>query len=132
MHIYKGALGQEYPLGEGTGNPPVFLPGELHGQKSLASYSPWGFKGSDMTEATWCVWVTYICIYIYIHLHTHTYTHTYEHTYIHIHYMYINVHIYIYTHIYWWATVHGITKSLTRLSNHVHTEALCCNYTSMK
>ena len=29
---------------------PVFLPRESHGQRSLASYSPWGFKESDMTE----------------------------------------------------------------------------------
>ena len=29
---------------------PVFLPRESHRQKSLASYSPWGHKESDMTE----------------------------------------------------------------------------------
>ena len=29
---------------------PIFLPGEFHGQKSLADYSPWGCKESDMTE----------------------------------------------------------------------------------
>ena len=29
---------------------PVFLPGELHGQRSLAGYSPWGGKQSDTTE----------------------------------------------------------------------------------
>ena len=29
---------------------PVFLPGESHGQRSLASYSPWSHKESDMTE----------------------------------------------------------------------------------
>ena len=29
---------------------PVFLPGEYHGQRSLAGYSPWGCKESDMTE----------------------------------------------------------------------------------
>ena len=28
----------------------VFLPGEFHGQRRLASYSPWGHKESDMTE----------------------------------------------------------------------------------
>ena len=32
---------------------PVFLPGEVHRQRSLADYSPWGCKESDMTEATW-------------------------------------------------------------------------------
>ena len=29
---------------------PVFCPGESHGQKSLAGYSPWGGKELDMTE----------------------------------------------------------------------------------
>ena len=29
---------------------PVFLPGEFHGQRSLAGYSPWGCKESDRTE----------------------------------------------------------------------------------
>ena len=29
---------------------PVFLPGESHGQRSLAGYSPWGHKELDMTE----------------------------------------------------------------------------------
>ena len=29
---------------------PVFLPGEFHGQRSLAGYSPWGGKESDTTE----------------------------------------------------------------------------------
>ena len=31
---------------------PVFLPGESHGQRSLAGYSPWGQKESNMTVAT--------------------------------------------------------------------------------
>ena len=30
----------------------VFLPEEFHGQRSLAGYSPWGCKESDMTEHT--------------------------------------------------------------------------------
>ena len=29
---------------------PVFLPGEFHGQRSLAGYSLWACKESDMTE----------------------------------------------------------------------------------
>ena len=39
-------------LGKGNGNPltPVFLPGESHGQRSLAGYSSWGHKKLDMTE----------------------------------------------------------------------------------
>ena len=35
---------------EGNGNPPVFLPGKLHGQRSLVGYSPWYCKESDTTE----------------------------------------------------------------------------------
>ena len=31
---------------------PVFLPGECHGQRSLAGYSLWGCKESDTTEVT--------------------------------------------------------------------------------
>ena len=31
---------------------PVFSPGKFHGQRSLAGYSPWGRKESDMTEHT--------------------------------------------------------------------------------
>ena len=29
---------------------PLFLPGEFHGQRSPAGYSPWGWKESDMIE----------------------------------------------------------------------------------
>ena len=29
---------------------PVFLPEEFYGQRSLAGYSPWGHKESDVTE----------------------------------------------------------------------------------
>ena len=31
----------------------LFLPGEFHGQRSLAGYSPWGHEESDVTEVTW-------------------------------------------------------------------------------
>ena len=30
----------------------IFFPGEFHGQRSIACYSPWGCKESDTTEAT--------------------------------------------------------------------------------
>ena len=37
--------------GGGHGNPLQYsCPGESHGQRSLAGYSPWGHKESDMTE----------------------------------------------------------------------------------
>ena len=31
---------------------PIFMPRKFHGQKSLAGYSPWGCKESNMTEHT--------------------------------------------------------------------------------
>ena len=31
---------------------PVLLPGDSHGQRSLAGYSPWGHRESDTTEVT--------------------------------------------------------------------------------
>ena len=46
--------GSERSTGGGQGQPtPVFLPGESHGQRSLAVCSPWGRTESDMTEATY-------------------------------------------------------------------------------
>ena len=39
------ALGARQPIA-------VFLPGESHGQRSLAGCSPWGHKDSDTTEVT--------------------------------------------------------------------------------
>ena len=41
---------------------PVFLPGESHGQKSLAGYSPWGRKELDTTEET-----EHAHIYVYVY-----------------------------------------------------------------
>ena len=38
------SLGQEDPLEKGREANPVFLPRELHGQRSLAGCSPWGCK----------------------------------------------------------------------------------------
>ena len=47
------SLGWEDPLEEGMATTPVFLPEESHGQRSLAGYSPWGHKESDIaTEHT--------------------------------------------------------------------------------
>ena len=44
------SLGWEHPLERAWQPTPVFLPGEFHGQKTLAGYNPWGHKESDMTE----------------------------------------------------------------------------------
>ena len=43
-------LGLGRSLEKGWQHTPVFLPGELHGQRSLVDYSRWGGKESDMTE----------------------------------------------------------------------------------
>ena len=43
---------REDPLEEEMATHSSILAGESHGQRSLAGYSPWGHKESDMTEAT--------------------------------------------------------------------------------
>ena len=40
---------------------PVFLPGEFHGQRSLAGYNPWRHKESDMAE-----WLT-LSLFTFMH-----------------------------------------------------------------
>jgi len=53
FYIFSGrSLSKESACNAGDlGLPtPVFLPGEFHGQRSLAGYSPWGRKESDTTE----------------------------------------------------------------------------------
>ena len=44
------SLGWEDPMEKEMQATPVFLPGEFHGQRSLAGYSPWSRKDLDMTE----------------------------------------------------------------------------------
>ena len=48
------SLDWEDPLEEGMADisTPVFLPGELHGQKSLVGYRPWSHKESNTAEVT--------------------------------------------------------------------------------
>ena len=43
-------MGQENPLEKGMATHSVFWPGEFHGQRSLAVYSPWCRRELDMTE----------------------------------------------------------------------------------
>ena len=51
MGLIPGS-GRRSPVEDSTGQPtPIFLPEESHGQRSLVSYSPWGCKVSDMTDA---------------------------------------------------------------------------------
>ena len=51
-----GSLSWEDPLEEDMATTPVFLPGESHGQRSLAGYSPWGLKELDMTSTHFKLW----------------------------------------------------------------------------
>ena len=50
QEIWVQSLGPEDLLEEEMATTPVFLPGESHGQKSLAGYSLWGHKESDTAE----------------------------------------------------------------------------------
>ena len=50
-------LGQEDPLEEGKATHSSIPPGESHGQRSLADYSPQGHKELDLTEATQHMWI---------------------------------------------------------------------------
>ena len=66
-HGYDPGLGK-VPWYRAWQPTPVFLPGEFHGQRSLAGCSPWGRTESDMTEATQhlrmlpaLVWVLFSC-----------------------------------------------------------------------
>ena len=43
-------LVQDDPLEKEIATHSIFLPGEIHGQKSLVSYSPWGCKELETTE----------------------------------------------------------------------------------
>ena len=47
---------------------PISLTGKLHGQGSLAGYSPWGHAELETNEHTQA----------HTHTHTHTHTHIYE------------------------------------------------------
>ena len=44
------SLGREDPWRREWIPTPVFLPGQFHGQRSLAGYSQWGCKESDKTD----------------------------------------------------------------------------------
>ena len=56
-------LGGEDPLEVGMQSTLVFLPGESHGQRTLAGYSPYSHEEWDTTEVTEN---THVCIDIYL------------------------------------------------------------------
>ena len=101
---------------------PLFLHGKFHGQRSLVGHSPWGHKESDMTER--------------LSAHRHTHTHTHTHTHLHIYLLALphgtsresNGTPLQYSCLEnpmdrgaWWAAVHGVTKSQTRLNDFTFT-----------
>ena len=51
--------------------PTPFLPGEFHGQKNLAGYSPWGHTESDMTEGLTLSFFHLTSVYEYRTFKTH-------------------------------------------------------------
>ena len=73
----------------------VFLSGESHGQRSLADYSPWGPRESDMTRG-----LTHTSAHMHTHArtrthtrahmrtHAHARTHTHAHAHTHAHTVY--------------------------------------------
>ena len=61
-----------YILGRKWQPTPVFLPTTFHGQRSLAGYSPWGYKELDMTKRLSTIFI-YRYLYIYIDTHIQIY-----------------------------------------------------------
>ena len=55
------SLGWEDPWRREWQPTPIFLPGQSHGQRSLADYSPWGCKESDTTDNWHTLSHTVIC-----------------------------------------------------------------------
>ena len=66
--IRVSSLGREDPLEKEMQPTPVFLPGESHGQRSVAGYSPWDRKDSDMTER---LYVHFLSVHVYMCVLSH-------------------------------------------------------------
>ena len=86
--------------GSGRRGPrPGFLPGELHGQRSLAGPSPWDQKELDATECTYARTHTHMHTHMHTHSHTHKYMRTHMHRYTHRHtHMHACTHTHTHTH----------------------------------
>ena len=56
-------------------SPPVFLPGNSRGQRSLMGCSPWGQEELDMTEQL----STQVSVHARARARAHTHTHTHTH-----------------------------------------------------
>ena len=104
--------------------PPVFFPGQSHGQRSLVGYGSWGHKQSDTTE--------HMCTRT--HTHTHACAHTCTHTHVCVHRdtcahtcMYTRVCVHAYTHTYVCAHIH--TRVCVHTEMHIHACACACTHT---
>ena len=67
------SLGWEDPWRRQWQPAPIFVPGEFHGQRSLAGYSPWVCKESDITRLV-TLWFLHTCfelllVIIFDHVH---------------------------------------------------------------
>ena len=67
QEIWVPSLDREDPLEKGMATHSSILIWRILWQKSLAGYSPWGYKELDMTDS---------------HTHTYTQTHTHTHTFL--------------------------------------------------
>ena len=85
---------------------PVFLPGESHGQKSLAGYSPWDRRECDTAEQ-----LTHILLEKEMATHPSVLAWEIPHRGV------------------WQGTAHRTSKSQTQLSKHVHTHKHTHKYT---
>ena len=88
----------------------VFLSGESYGQRSLADYSPWGPRESDMTR-----WLTHTHTRTHAHTRTHTHTHTCARTHAHAH-----------TRVHTCARTHAHARTRTHTCTHTHTQSTMC------
>jgi len=86
QEMWIQSLGWEDPFEKEMATCLLFLPGKMHGQRSLAGYSPWGHK---RVRHDWSN-LAHTHMGIYMHIYTHTHTHAHTHIYIYI-YTYISV-----------------------------------------
>ena len=63
QEIHVLSLGWEDALEKEWQPIPLVLPGEFHGQRSLADYSLWACKKSDMTERLTAYIGEGVCLY---------------------------------------------------------------------
>ena len=76
------SLQGEDPPEKGMATHSCILAWKIHGQRSLAGYSPWSHRESDMIERLSMHTYTHTYIYIYIYIYIYKYKHTQRHRFI--------------------------------------------------